>query len=95
MSDPDLTNAVNLLRVELEKFNNALYSIGTDALIVRTTALAAPESIDDWSATLPQMQQQTDPYPLLVPDPATNGINSRRLWARPFGISILMRPSRP
>lgn len=65
-------NAVDLLRVELQKFNNALYSIGTDSLLIRTTALAAPESIDDWSMNLPQMQQQTDPYPAAVPTPATD-----------------------
>ncbi len=72
MSDPDLMNAVDLLRLELAKFNNALYSIGSDALIVRSTALGSPESIDDWSATLAQMQIQADPYPAAVPDPAVD-----------------------
>ncbi len=72
MSDPDLMNSIDLLRIELEKFNNALYSVGTDSLLVQSTALADPQSIDDWSMNLPQMQQQADPYPLGVPDPAVN-----------------------
>jgi len=71
-SDPDLLNAVNRLTAELARFNNALYSIGTDQLLVRSTALASPQSVDDWSATVAQMQRTRDPYPAGAPSLATD-----------------------
>ena len=70
--DPELVVAVKNLTAEVEKLNNALYSVGEDQLLVTTTALADPAGLDDYSSTTAEMQKQSDPYPEGTPSKATD-----------------------
>lgn len=61
--DQDILVGLKDLTAELVKLNKCRYSVGEDSLVVTTEALGAPESIDDYMATVAQSRRQTDPYP--------------------------------